>query len=327
MTGFDRVVLCVTGPNPSAARSLTARARRRGFRRFARPFRGGYVIEGSSVGLRPRAIRTPEDLSRALAVTGPGQIVLLRWAGDRIIPLENALAGAAGRIQIAVLAETPDEVPAALGALEHGAALVLVRIGEEGGLHRLEALLERPVATPPVFRPATVERIVPVGVGDRVLVDTTRLLRPDAGLLVGSTARFLFVVASEAEGSAFSGPRPFRVNAGAPHSYVLLADGTTRYLSELVAADRLLVARPGGPVESARVGRLKVERRPMVLIEARRGASRPTIFLQEAETVRLVGRRGPIAVTDLARGDRVLGVELAPGRHLGQVVEEHVEER
>lgn len=33
--------------------------------------------------------------------------------------------------------------------------------------------------------------------------------------------------------------RPFRVNAGPVHSYALLADGSTKYLSELAAGDQV----------------------------------------------------------------------------------------
>lgn len=36
--------------------------------------------------------------------------------------------------------------------------------------------------------------------------------------------------------------RPFRVNAGPVHSYALLADGRTKYLSELCAGDQARIS-------------------------------------------------------------------------------------
>jgi 3-dehydroquinate synthase II len=137
----------------------------------------------------------------------------------------------------------------------------------------------------------------------------------------------LFQVASEATGSRFTRPRPFRVNAGSPHSYVLMSDGTTRYLSELEAGDAVLVTAPRRPSRSVRVGRLKVERRPMVMVAARLGSQVATIFLQEAETVRLSTARGRAATTSVRPGEKVWCVSLPKGRHLGMEVDETVEER
>ncbi len=160
-----------------------------------------------------------------------------------------------------------------------------------------------------------------------MIVDTTSMLRPGEGLLVGSAAALLVHVASEAVGSRFTRPRPFRVNAGAAHLYTLLADGTTRYLSELVAGDAVLIAEPLGGIRSARVGRIKIERRPLTMVEVERGPRTYTAFLQEAETVRLSGEDSPIPTTQLADGMKVFGAAFPAARHLGGVVEETIDER
>jgi 3-dehydroquinate synthase II len=170
-------------------------------------------------------------------------------------------------------------------------------------------------------------RVVPAGVGDRVLVDTTSLLGPEEGLLVGSAAGYLYLVLSEAVGSRYTRPRPFRVNAGAAHSYTLLANGTTRYLSELDPGDALSIVRVDGTTRSVRVGRLKIERRPLVLVEGTVGDTVRTVFVQEAETVRLWTLTGAVAATALSAGQRLLGVSLPAARHLGTAVEETILER
>ena len=64
------------------------------------------------------------------------------------------------------------------------------------------------------------------GVGDRVCVDLTSILEIGEGFLIGSAANALMLVHGETLESAFVPPRPFRVNAGAVHAYVLMADGS-----------------------------------------------------------------------------------------------------
>ena len=44
--------------------------------------------------------------------------------------------------------------------------------------------------------------------------------------------------------SGFVPPRPFRVNAGPVHAYVLMADGSTKYLSECRAGDEVMDPHP-----------------------------------------------------------------------------------
>lgn len=62
---------------------------------------------------------------------------------------------------------------------------------------------------------ARVTSIRPVGMGDRVCVDTVVMLSPGEGLLLGSFARAFFFVHSECGTSQYIASRPFRVNAGA----------------------------------------------------------------------------------------------------------------
>ena len=327
MTRPDRILLCVDTGEPARDRELLATARRAGLERFARRSGARWSWDGEGTPVAVTEVHDPDALERALAAAPPGSIRLFRWTGDRIIPLENALAFAAPGVRVLVVADDAEQVPAALGALERGAERVLLRVTSPDELLRLLPLLDPVLPERLAWRSARVTRIEPAGTTERVLVDTTSLLDPHEGLLVGSVARWLFGVASEAEGSKFSQPRPFRVNAGAPHSYTLLADGTTRYLAELAPGDRLLATVPRGRPRMVRVGRVKIEHRPMRLVEAVAGGRSATVFLQEAETVRLMGPRGNLALPKLRVGDTVLGVELPEARHLGTAVAERVEER
>ncbi|MGA8303650.1 MAG: 3-dehydroquinate synthase II [Thermoplasmata archaeon] len=340
----DRVTIALPSAEPALRAAILERARHRGFQRFhdattdaieGRPeeevvVRRGDRLFGATLpeaGVPVVSVGDASELAAAARLIPDGGVLAIEWTGDRMIPLENAIASRGRRHAVWVYARTPLEVPGALGALEHGADRVFVEVRAPEEVDLLESILEGPIPTRLEWTRARISAVRPAGVGHRVLVDTTSLLAPEDGLLVGSAAAFLFHVASEAVGSTFSRPRAFRVNAGAPHSYVLMADGSTRYLSELSPGDAVLVAQPEGGVRSARVGRIKIERRPLVLITADDHETPRTVFLQEAETVRLSTETGRVATTDAAPGLIAYAVRLPAARHLGQAVEETIEER
>lgn len=340
----ERVAIAAVADGPADREAIVDRARRRGFRRFVLPPEHPFVARpGEEVIRRSRdrfsiagppgrdvpivTVSDPEGLASALAGIPASGALAIEWTGDRVIPLENAIARRGRRFELWAVARTPGEVPGALGALEHGADHVVVEVRSPSEVDTLERVVEGPLPSGLDWALVPVTAVHAAGVGDRVIVDTTSLLRPAEGLLVGSAAAFLFHVASEAVGSQFSRPRPFRVNAGAAHSYVLMADGTTRYLAELNGGDSVLAAEPNGAARSVRVGRIKIERRPLVAVAADDRGTRRTIFLQEAETVRLSAERDRVATTDLEPSARVYGVRLPAARHLGDAVEETIEER
>lgn len=154
---------------------------------------------------------------------------------------------------------------------------------------------------------------------DRVCIDLVRTLSPSEGCWIGSSAKILALVLSESGPSAVVPARPFRVNAGPVHSYIVLGDGeTTKYLSELSAGDEVLVYdAETGESRPLAVGRVNVEARPCVLVSLEglynegddaTDDSAPVpqqkmagqVFLQQAETVRL-GKLGGahVRITDL----------------------------
>lgn len=316
--GFTRFVITATNPVPERA----------GLQVYVRGPDHLARVRGEGPQRVPLLrVSSPADLDRIAAVGRSQGVVAVEWSGDRMIPLENLLAAVGGDVEVWAGVDRLQDLPGMLGALERGASVVIVPIEGPSDLDRLESLQEPSPRIPLTWEIVNVGRVVPSGVGDRVLVDTTSLLLPEEGMLIGSAAAFLLHIASEAHGSQFSRARPFRVNAGAAHSYVLMADGTTRYLSELSAGDTVLVTSPNGAQRSVRVGRVKIERRPLVMIEVERGQQRPTVFLQEAETVRLSGEEGPVATTSVRPGNRVFGVPFSPARHLGIPVDETIEER
>jgi len=118
------------------------------------------------------------------------------------------------------------------------------------------------------------------------------------------------------------------VNAGPVHAYVTVPEGRTRYLSELQAGDGVLIVDACGTAQAATVGRSKIERRPLLLIEAGCEGVKGSLLLQNAETIRLTGPDGQgRSVVALEAGDRVLVEVGTAGRQFGMKVTETIVEQ
>ncbi|MDR1124764.1 MAG: 3-dehydroquinate synthase II family protein [Deltaproteobacteria bacterium] len=278
-------------------------------------------------------IAAAPDEARAGALLEAGQTVVLR-RGWEVIPVENLLArgqrtGAEyGLLALAVAG--PQEALLAAGILEKGVQAVVVEdpalVGEivsglAGGDSRLE------------LAEAEIVEIRPVGLGHRVCVDTLSRLARGQGMLVGNSAAFTFLVSAETEPNEYVAARPFRINAGAVHAYALLPGDRTAYLGDLEAGRETLVVDHQGNCGPAVIGRLKTERRPMLLIRARHArdetarAGEGSVFLQNAETIRLVRPGGEVvSVVKLRPGDKVLCRLDEAGRHFGLRVREEISE-
>ena len=128
--------------------------------------------------------------------------------------------------------------------------------------------------------------------------------------------------------------RPFRVNAGPVHSYILLANGRTKYLEEVRAGDEVLVVDAHGNSRALTVGRCKVEPRPLLMLSFEvegDGGAKGQVFLQQAETVRVLveeedGTFAARSVTELKVGERLRLRRTEQGTHVGRTISARVEE-
>ncbi|MED5159413.1 MAG: 3-dehydroquinate synthase II, partial [Candidatus Thermoplasmatota archaeon] len=166
------------------------------------------------------------------------------------------------------------------------------------------------------------------GVGERVCVDLIERLFSGEGMAIGSSSGCLCLVHGETIPSEYVPTRPFRVNAGAVHAYALMANGSTKYLSELKSGDEVAVVSQDGSQRSAVIGRLKIERRPFLVVRFESSSTEGQIMAQQAETVRFVSPSGKtLSVTDLRAGDEILVRADSSMRHIGQAVPGEVRER
>jgi len=273
-------------------------------------------------------LRDKEMERAAVRVAGVADYVVVRGEDWKIIPLENLIAALQGRGRLLAYVRSAEEAEVALQTLERGADGVLLDPPGPEEVRRTGGVVGRESMTRLELVPARVVRVRPVGLGDRVCVDTCSLLREGEGMLVGSQAEGLFLVHSETIKSEFVETRPFRVNAGAVHAYIAVPGGRTRYLSELCSGEEVLVVDAQGNARAEVVGRVKIERRPLVMVEASVEGRSLKVVLQNAETINLVGKEGrPLPVTGLREGDEVLVHLSGKGRHFGMAVDETVIER
>jgi 3-dehydroquinate synthase II len=276
------------------------------------------------------ALETRDDEDTAKKALKSGSFVVIE-KGWEIIPVENLLAHkekhAGTPAVLALEVSSPAEAKLAAGILEKGVDAVVVT--SDAALHAagiVAALHAEDDAIP--LSEAVVTEITPVGMGHRVCVDTLSRLRAGQGMLVGNSAAFTFLVNAETERNEYVASRPFRVNAGAVHAYAVMPEDKTSYLEELQSGDEVLIVDEKGGTERAVIGRVKVEKRPMLLIKAKiQDGTEGTVFLQNAETIRLVQPGGGvISVVSLKAGDNVLCRPDKAGRHFGVRITEDITE-
>ncbi|MCR5564134.1 MAG: 3-dehydroquinate synthase II family protein [Desulfovibrio sp.] len=267
-----------------------------------------------------------KDEEDALARMKAGEKVILA-RGWEVIPVENLLAQSDD-----VLAEVGDlaEARLAAGILERGVSGIVVSPEAVGELKAIVAQC-KVAQKKETLLPAVITRVQSVGLGHRVCIDTLSLLRKGQGTLVGNSSAFTFLVHAETEKNEYVAARPFRINAGGVHAYTRLPHDRTCYLGELRAGDEVLIVGAEGEASVATVGRVKIEVRPMLLIEAQaeteEGLKTGAIFLQNAETIRLTSPDGePVSVVTVKPGDTVLCRTDAAGRHFGMRIREEIRE-
>ncbi len=278
-------------------------------------------------------VRISSKQDESLALDTSAHIVLIETTDWRIIPLENIIADLEEtNKQLIVHARNIDDAELLLGTLERGVNAIILPLDDSINIKDLvHRLKDRDTLLLP---PMQIEGIQNVGMGDRVCVDTCSILNLGEGLLVGSQSNGLFLIHNENVVSPYADPRPFRVNAGAVHSYVLLPSGKTQYLMEIQGGSRVLVCDSNGQTRSVAVGRSKIEKRPLVLVSAvpyqQQQKRTFQVIVQNAETIRFVRAdqtKSLISVARIKPGDLILGYVQEGGRHFGKKITESIEER
>lgn len=178
------------------------------------------------------------------------------------------------------------------------------------------------------LHPLTVTEVRHIGMGMRSCIDTTGLMTQDEGMLIGSTSQGGIFVCSETHYLPYMNLRPFRVNAGAIHSYVWMPNSTAEYLTDLSAGSHVLCVNTQGEIRTLSVGRIKTEVRPLLLIKGESVGKEINVIVQDDWHIRIMGADGqPKNATLIKPGDQLLSYVSEPGRHVGIKVNETILEK
>jgi 3-amino-4-hydroxybenzoic acid synthase len=240
------------------------------------------------------------------------------------IPLEIVIAAAADAPgAIITVATDAEEARIIFGVLELGSDGVLMAANAVGDATDLKE-----AADPRTGKIDLVELVVTaathIGMGERACVDTCSYFRPDEGILVGSHSKGMVLCVSETHPLPYMPTRPFRVNAGAIHSYTISSDSRTQYLSELRAGSKVLAVDVKGLTRVMTVGRVKIESRPLISVDAIAvNGQAVNLILQDDWHVRVLGPGGVVLnSTELKPGDVMLGHLPTADRHVGYPIRE-----
>ncbi|RLI81519.1 MAG: 3-dehydroquinate synthase II [Archaeoglobales archaeon] len=270
-------------------------------------------------------VKSAEDQEKALELSERYDYLFLSFSDWKIIPLENLIA-MKKRAKLIAIVKDLDEAKVVLTTLERGADGIAIEEDRREVMRKFYELASGEKGFVGLKRGEIVE-IKPLGVGDRVCIDTVTLMNVGEGMLVGNKAGFMFLIASESEESEYVSSRPFRVNAGSVNAYLKVGE-RTRYLSELKAGDEVEIVSYNGETRRSYVGRVKIEKRPLILVKAVSDGEEGTVILQNAETIKLVNPDGKhISVAKLKVGDEVLVWIGEKARHFGVGIEEFIIER
>lgn len=173
-----------------------------------------------------------------------------------------------------------------------------------------------------------INKVEHIGMGMRACIDTTGLMGQDEGMLVGSTSAGGIFVCSETHYLPYMNLRPFRVNAGAVHSYVWMPNNAAEYITDLTAGSKVLCINTKGEARTLTVGRVKTEKRPLLLISGEVEGKEINVIVQDDWHIRIMGADGkPKNATELKKGDSLMAYTCEPGRHVGIKVDETIIER
>lgn len=280
----------------------------------------GDIVTGSDVV--EYEIKSQEDEKDIITISH-SKIVIVKTADWTIIPLENLVAQTGN---LFMEARSLNEAKTFFGILEKGVDGIVIDSQEPSVVKEILKWVKS-AGTRISLSKAVIKSIRPLGMGDRICVDTCSMMGQGEGMLVGNSSAALFLVHAESIENPYVEPRPFRVNAGPVHAYIRVPDDKTRYLSELKSSDEVVVVNSKGELKISIVGRIKRERRPLLFIEAVSENKNVNTIVQNAETIRLTAPDGkPVSVVELKKGDEVLVALESAGRHFGHKIEESIDE-
>ena len=286
-----------------------------------------------------KELKTKDDELEIIELSNTGKLdfIIVSAKDWKIIPFENLIAEMhLNETDLYAEVNSVKEAELMLKTMEIGVDGILMSPENANDIVDLKELISNGFHIK--LSKAKIMNIQTIPEAERVCVDTTSILHPGEGMLIGSTAKGFVLVHAEVFETKFVSSRPFRVNSGDVSAYILVPNTDpekvyrTNYLSELKGGEKVLVVNYKGEARIVSVGRVKIETRPMLRFELEVSAGELKIpiscICQNAETIRLVDPSGIAkSVVDIKIGDEVL-VHVGPGAtHFGTAIKETIIEK
>jgi len=245
------------------------------------------------------------------------------------IPLELVIARLEETDTVLLKHETNyEDLKVAFGVLEKGSDGVLFESTDIEEIVKVSNYLTDYNTLKINLQTLVVTEVKHIGMGARACIDTTGLMTIEEGMIVGSTSHGGIFVCSETHHLPYMNLRPFRVNAGAIHSYVWMPNDTVEYLSDLSAGSKVLCVSTKGQARELAVGRVKIEMRPLLSIKGKVGDIELNVIVQDDWHIRIMAADGqPKNATGILPGCELLAHVCEPGRHVGIKVNETIIEK
>lgn len=276
-----------------------------------------------------KRITCQEDMNIAWKEGENHDFLVIELKDETNIPLELLIARLQNK-NTALLkkVKTLEEIEIAFGVMEVGSDGVLFSCDDVKEILEVNKYMSQSELGKLELVKAKVTCVEHIGMGYRSCIDTTNIMQSNEGMLIGSTSNGGLLVSSETHFLPYMELRPFRVNAGAVHSYVWAPDGMTYYLTELKAGSKVLCVDTEGNTRVVSVGRVKTELRPLLKIEAEAKDLKINAIVQDDWHIRIFGDNGEVRnASTIKVGDELLAYVCSGGRHVGVKIEESIEER
>jgi 3-dehydroquinate synthase II len=289
----------------------------------------GGDIEFEKGGAEKVVIQSKKDEEKVSSLAGKVKYAVVDFGNWKIIPMENIIAKIhESETVLVATVKNSHEAKTALETLEMGVGGVALKTTKINEVVKTAEVVREMESGKVELYPAEVTEVKQLGMGDRVCIDTVTMMKEGEGMLIGSQSSGFFLVHAEVSDNPYVEARPFRVNAGAVHSYILNPQGKTNYLSELKSGSEVMIVDKKGKTSRSVVGRIKIEKRPLMFIEAVHKKQIYKIILQNAETIKLIGENGKsISVTAIKPGSKILVSPQEGGRHFGMKIKESIVEK
>jgi 3-amino-4-hydroxybenzoic acid synthase len=274
-------------------------------------------------------LENQKDMDLAWQIGSKSDFLLVDIFHETNIPLELLIA----RLQkletgVLKIGKTLEDIAIAFGVMEVGCNGILFWSEDVKEIMEVNNFMIKRNDSKLELVKAKVIDVQHIGMGHRACIDTTTILRKDEGMIIGSTSTGGLLVSSETHFLPYMNLRPFRVNAGAVHSYVWIPENMTSYLTELKAGSKVTCVDTKGNSREVTVGRAKIEIRPLLKIEAEVDGIKINTIVQDDWHIRIFGANGePLNASKIQVDDELLAYISSGARHVGIKIEEMVEEK